>query len=72
MAIALAIFRDTKKFPNGPWCKVGDYVTYGRHVGHKFVYKGLMLILVFDDQIIMQVEDPKDLDPTFNLGKSSM
>ena len=24
------------------------------------------MILLFDDQITMRVEDPKDLDPTFN------
>jgi hypothetical protein len=34
-------------------------------------YKGVRLILLFDDQVIMKVEDPKDLDPTFNLGKGS-
>jgi len=27
--------------------------------------------LLFDDQITMKVEDPKDLDPTFNLGVES-
>jgi len=26
---------------------------------------------LFDDQIIMRVEDAKDLDPTFNLGRGS-
>ena len=55
------------KFPNGQWCKENDYVAYGRHVGHKFVYKGVRLILLFDDQIIMQVEDPTYLDTMFNL-----
>jgi len=26
---------------------------------------------LFDDQVIMRVGDPKNLDPTFNLGKGS-
>jgi len=47
--------------------KDGDFVAYGRHVGHKFVYKGICLILLFDDQIIMKVEDPAYLDTMFNL-----
>ena len=59
---------DNKKFPNGPWCQVGDYVAYGRHVGHKFVYKDTMLILIFDDQVIMKVEKPEYLDTMFNLS----
>ena len=64
-------YRDTSKFPDGTWCNVGDYVCYGKHAGTKMVYKGVKLILLFDDQVIMKVEDPKDLDPTFNLGKGS-
>ena len=61
-------YLDKDKFPAGAWCTVGDYVCYGKHVGSKLFYKGVRLILLFDDQIIMRVEDPKDLDPTFNLG----
>ena len=64
-------YMDKDKFPAGAWCNVGDYVCYGKHAGTKLFYKGVRLILLFDDQIIMKVEDPKDLDPTFNLGKGS-
>ena len=64
-------YAETDKFPNGPWCSIGDYVCYGKHTGTKLFYKGVRLILLFDDQIIMRVEDPKDLDPTFNLMKGS-
>ena len=61
-------YQDTSKFPNGAWCSEGDYVCYGKHTGHKFFYKGIRLILLFDDQISMVVEDPKELDPTYNLS----
>jgi co-chaperonin GroES (HSP10) len=64
-------YKDVDKFPNGSWCSVGDYVCYGKHAGTKLFYQGVRLILLFDDQIIMRVDDPKDLDPTFNLGKGS-
>ena len=64
-------YGDQSKFPTGHWCKEGDYVCYGKHAGTKLFYKGIRLILLFDDQIIMKVEDAKDLDPTFNLGKGS-
>lgn len=56
------------KFENTPWCKEGDFVCYGKHAGHKFFYKGVNLLLIFDDDIKMVVEDAKDLDPTFNLS----
>ena len=71
IALGDLAYAEKEKFPNGPWCKVGDYVCYGMHTGTKMIYKGVRLILLFDDQIVMQVEDPKDLDPTFNLTKGS-
>jgi len=55
------------KFSDGAWCKEGDYICYGKHSGSKFMYKGVQLLLIFDDDVKMVVEDAKDLDPTFNL-----
>ena len=60
-------YKDKDKFPNGSWCKEDDYICYGKHAGQKLFYKGIKLLLLFDDQIIMKVEDPTHLDPTFNL-----
>ena len=71
IALGDLAYAEKDKFPNGPWCKVGDYVCYGKHTGTKMFYKGVRLILLFDDQVVMRVEDPKDLDPTFNLTKGS-
>ena len=65
-------YEDKDKFPKGAWCKVGDYVCYGKHAGQKIKYKGVRLILLFDDQVIMKVEHPKVLDPTFNLSAGSV
>jgi co-chaperonin GroES (HSP10) len=71
LALGDLAYMDKEKFPAGAWCNIGDYVCYGKHAGTKLFYKGVRLILLFDDQIIMKVEEPKDLDPTFNLGKGS-
>ena len=71
IALGELAYKDIEKFPNGNWCQVGDYICYGKHAGTKLFYQGVRLILLFDDQIIMRVDDPKDLDPTFNLGKGS-
>ena len=60
-------YNDTDKFPKGPWCKEGDYICYAKHAGQKIQYKEVKMILLYDDQVIMKVEDPKYLDPTFNL-----
>ena len=69
IALGELAYRDIDKFPNGEWCTVGDYVCYGKHAGTKLYYQNVKLLLLFDDQVIMRVRDPKDLDPTFNLSK---
>jgi len=61
-------YNDTDKFPKGPWCKKGDYICYAKHAGQKIQYKEVKMILLYDDQVIMKVQDPKYLDPTFNLS----
>ena len=58
-------YQDEAKFAKGPWCKVGDYVCYGKHTGTKFLYKGIRLVIMYDDQIIMRIDDPKNLDPMY-------
>ena len=69
IALGELAYKDVDKFPNGGWCTVGDYVCYGKHAGTKLYYQNVKLLLLFDDQVIMRVSDPKDLDPTFNLAK---
>ena len=71
IALGDLAYKDVDKFPNGSWCNVGDYVCYGKHAGTKLYYQNVKLLLLFDDQVIMRVSDPKNLDPTFNLGKGS-
>ena len=61
-------YTDKSRYPNGAWCQEGDYVCYGKHSGQKFLYKGVRMILLLDDQITMVVDDPKELDPTYNLS----
>ena len=61
-------YKDKEKFPNGPWCNLDDYVCYGKHAGQKIKYKGIRYVLLYDDQVMMKVESPKTLDPTYNLS----
>lgn len=60
-------YMDQNKFPNGAWCKEGDFVTYGKHAGQKMMYQGVKLILLYDDQVIMRIDNPGDLDTSYNL-----
>ena len=61
-------YADTNKFKGGSWGKPGDYVVYGKYQGDKFFYQGIRMILLFDDQILMVVPNPADLDPSLDLS----
>ena len=68
LSVGELAYKDKEKFSTGAWCEPGDYVCYGKHAGVKMIYKGVKLILLYDDQIMLKVENPRDLDPTFNLS----
>jgi co-chaperonin GroES (HSP10) len=60
-------YKDIHKFPNGSWCSEGDFVCYGKHTGQKFLYKGIRYLLIYDDQVIMKISDPSEVDPMYSL-----
>ena len=50
-----------EKFPDGPWCKVGDWVIFARYAGSRFKIEGGEVRLLNDDEIIATVKDPEDI-----------
>lgn len=57
-------YQDRQKFPNGAWCKVGDWVVIPRYEGFKFKFKGVPLQQLPDDHIMGVIQDPMDVVPT--------
>jgi len=68
LKVGTLAYEDKDKFLGGAWCKEGDYVCYQKLAGTKFVYKGVKLLLLFDDQVLMKIDNPEDLDTTIVLG----
>lgn len=54
-----------------PWCKVGDYVMYGKHQGVKMMYAGVSLLILADDLIVLIPDDPKQINPMYNLERGT-
>lgn len=44
-------FKDEKRFPSGPWCKVGDFVITRAYSGTRGAVKGKEFRIIYDDQI---------------------
>ena len=58
-------YKDKEKFPNGPWCKPGDWVIFGSYAGARFKIEGGEVRILNDDEIIAVVDDPNDILQTY-------
>ena len=56
-----ACYNDEKRFPDGPWCKKGDWIIFGRYAGSRFGIEGGEVRILNDDEIIAVVNDPEDI-----------
>lgn len=54
-------YNDKTKFPNGPWCKPGDFVLVRTYSGTRFKIYGREFRLLNDDQIDAVVDDPRGI-----------
>lgn len=54
-------YRDESKFPDGPWCKEGDWVIFGRYAGARIHIDGGEIRFLNDDEIIGKVNSPDDV-----------
>ena len=54
-------YNDTEKFPDGPWCKVGDFVITRPYTGTRIMIHGKEFRLINDDQVEATVEDPRGI-----------
>lgn len=68
VAMGPLCYNDKDKFGPEPWVKVGDFVTFPRFGGQRFLYKGICMVLTEDSSMLFTVEKPEDVDPTYNLS----
>jgi|TARA_Y100000114_G_C11690440_1_gene293288 chaperonin GroES len=54
-------YKDEGKFPDGAWCKKGDWVMFGRYAGSRFKIDGAEPRLLNDDEILAVIDDPRDI-----------
>ncbi len=54
-------YKDQTKFPNGAWCKEGDFVLVRTYSGTRFKIFGKEFRLINDDQVDAVVQDPRGL-----------
>ena len=52
---------DKGKFPEGPWCKKGDWVMFARYAGSRIQIDGGEVRLLNDDEVLATIENPEDI-----------
>ena len=54
-------FKDEKRFPSGPSCKVGDFVLVRPNSGTRMMIHGTEWRLINDDSVQAVVQDPRGI-----------
>jgi len=54
-------YKDEKRFPNGPWCKEGDFILARPNTGTRLKIHGRELRLINDDVVEAVVQDPRGI-----------
>jgi co-chaperonin GroES (HSP10) len=54
-------FQDKSRFPNGPWCKKGDFVIVRPNAGTRLLIHGREFRMINDDVVEAVVQDPRGI-----------
>jgi len=54
-------YQDKNRFPNGPWCKEGDFILARPNTGTRLKIHGREFRLINDDSVEAVVEDPRGI-----------
>ena len=54
-------YADPKRFPNGPSCKVGDFVLVRPNTGTRLKIHGTEMRIINDDSVEAVVQDPRGI-----------
>jgi co-chaperonin GroES (HSP10) len=54
-------YSDKDRFPNGPWCKKGDFILTKPYAGSRLVIHGREFRIINDDTVEAVVDDPRGI-----------
>jgi len=55
-------YKDEKRFPNGPYCKEGDWVVFRAYSGTRVKIHGKEFRLINDDTVEAVIDDPRGVE----------
>ena len=54
-------YNDKERYPDGPWCKKGDWVIFARYAGSRIQIDGGEVRLLNDDEVLATIDNPEDI-----------
>ena len=61
LAMGPQCYTDKERYPEGPWCKVGDWVIFARYAGSRIQIEGGEVRLLNEDEVLATVKNPEDI-----------
>ena len=58
-------YQDKSRFPNGPWCKQGDFILVRPNAGTRLVIHDREFRIINDDSVEAVVDDPRGIKRKF-------
>ena len=52
-------YRDKERYPEGPWCKKGEWVIFARYAGSRLKIEGGEIRILNEDEILGTIQDPE-------------
>jgi len=61
LAMGPQCYKDKERYPDGPWCKVNDWVMFARYAGSRIKIDGGEMRLLNDDEVLATIDSPEDI-----------
>jgi len=61
LAMGSQCYQDKERYPEGPWCKVNDWVMFARYAGSRIKIDGGEMRLLNDDEVLATIDSPEDI-----------
>jgi len=61
LAMGPQCYNDKERYPNGPWCKVNEWVVFARYAGSRIQIEGGEVRLLNEDEVLATVKNPEDI-----------
>ena len=54
-------YKDRDRYPDGPWCREGEWVMFARYAGSRIKIEGGEIRLLNDDEVLATIKNPEDI-----------